>query len=1087
MRLGSYEDCVVIFFIWFLLAGSNNVTMIASLNLTALLVAFAIFAALFWVDPRGGGGVKEDGSTSLSLFAEDPTTKARQRATSTNAAIAHRSTSTPEASHTNTSANTVFHILPHSHCDAAYKKTFDEYYETEVRNVLNSMSVALERDKSRRFVWAETIYLTRWWKDPRTTDQQKKLFHELLILGRLEIVNGGWVMHDEGITRYDSQIHQMTEGHDRLKQMLFDHLRRPNVSVTTGWQIDPFGPSPFTVNLHDWAGMDFLVLNRMPSNVKDALKANQTLQFYWDTGQAKIFVHVMDTHYASPHGFDWEDMEHGDPIPITKENVRERSDIFMKVLSERLAYYRTPHVLIPMGGDFTFQNASMQFRNMERIFHYVTGHPDRYGNATFRYSTPKEYQNAVMDGFLKSKQQSIPVIHGGVEFQPLLAGYYFQLPNLKQMLRTCEVVLRTVEVRLCQTSLFRNAPWSHVSYWVEEARKARETMGLMQHHDAITATSYRFVIADYMQRLAATFRQMTRLLSEIERADDSKEDDSRSCHHSVAGKILGGGPYIHETVLVRDAQTARSVSVDKILSPQMGFDGITLLVLNSLSQSTTSLVHFVCTRDDVAISRVREDGSLEPVQSQATPLDQEMEAANLGLFLITFEASVPGLWKARYNVQVCDLTWNTFQDPVHIPTLECSHKALPFDSIQLGQNGLTSERLKIGFNKSTLEIDSMTSIRKDGTELTSSLDHDFILYYGGNDTIYEFATNLASSNPPPLFGSRPRRFVNGFQGPLFSQVTLEYTPWLSIRYRLPNTTSSQPESAIQATVLAGPLPPSVDLASRFRTGWSKTKWSVDENGFLPVEVSYNSSHGVGDWNSRPLVSRSWIAEIQGRRLTAFSVDPRAVVSKESGQMDVFWHRRNNFTPDYWKQGEDLSSVVSSIWLSLGQNTDEEEFQSRRLGTQLANDMVMLAIPEESKQQTKIHWDSHPPNTLESSLHSVTLRLSQVDPKVDPERQEAWIDVQIENLLTQSTKEVDLATAFMNSSKIFAQAATLHLLTYLTPVESRNGLRRRGSSDGCLLDTRDGGKSIILSVGARRICSVRIPVSPVREDHLKQQR
>ncbi len=958
---------------------------------------------------------------------------------------------------------TFFHIIPHSHCDAAYKKSFDEYYETEVRNVFQSILGALHNDKSRRFVWAETIYLTRWWKDPRTNLEQKKIFQELLIKGQIEIVNGGWVMHDEGITRYDSQIHQMTEGHDRLHQMLLDDLRCPNVTVVTGWQIDPFGPSPFSVNLHDWAGMDFLVLNRMPTNIKDAIKANKTLQFYWETEQAKILVNVMDTHYASPEGFDWEDLEHGESIPITKENLRERSDIFMNVLFERATHYRTQHVMVPMGGDFTYQNASLQFENMERIFKFVQDHPILYGTVTFRYSTPVEYRDAIMNAFSHTNQ-SIPVVYGGVEFQPLLAGYYFQLPNLKQMVRTCEVMQRVVEVRIYQ-ALNRDLPWRCIADWLEEARSTRETIALLQHHDAITATSYRFVVADYIQRLSSTFNQMARILSHMEGGQDTE----LSHPLTLVGEIIGGGPYLHESVLLRDAQSARSISITKVLSPQMGFDGTMLIVLNSLAQETTTLVHFVCTRADVAISLVHDDGSLEPILAQATPLDRELEVSNLGLYLISYVVTIPGLGKAHHRVQVCDLTWNTFQDPpAKISDVECAQKAQPIDATHLARIGLVSSNVQVSFNESTLELLSMKFQREDGTQIVSRLDHDFIIYYGGNDTIYQFATNVASSNPPPLYGSRRRRFICGFEGPLFSQVTLEYTPWLSIRYRLENFTSTKLEKALQATVFAGPLPPSVNLASRFRVGWPDTEWWVDENGFLPVRVSYNASHGVGDGNSRPLVSRSWIEEDRkGKRLTVFSVDPRAVISKRNGQMDVFWHRRNNFSLDWWKQGEDRSSIVSSVWLSLGGNTEHEELMSRQLATQLSNDVVVMSMPTINK-----HNASFGNNILQPSLHSVTLRVSQVDPGIDSHREEVWIDLQIENLSRVSTEQVDLVAMFTNSTKVFLPAAMLCSLTYLKSDSV-------GLHAGCTLDALNGGRLLLLSVAPRMLCSLRIPVAPVR--------
>jgi hypothetical protein len=362
--------------------------------------------------------------------------------------------------------------------------------------------------------------------------------------------------------------------------------------------------------------------------------------------------------------------------------------------------------------------------------------------------------------------------------------------------------------------------------------------------------------------------------------------------------------------------------------------------------------------------------------------------------------------------------------------------------------------------------------------LSSRVDNDFILYYGGNDTIYEFTTNVESSDPPPLYGSRRRRFISGFQGPLFSQVTLEYTPWLSVRYRLENTIDVAPENSLQVTVFAGPLPQSVNLASRFRLGWPNTEWFVDENGFLPVRVSYNSSHGVGDGNTRPLVSRSWVQNDQGQRLTVSTVDPRGVVSKREGEIDVFWHRRNNGTTDWWKQGDDRSSIVSSIWLSLTPSNDSDELHLRRQATQRSNDAILLAIdPQTNKFNSKtIHPRPQTVNELSQSLHTVTLRISQLDPELKKSREEAWMDVQIENLSGNSSERVDLLTFLTNSTNVILPEATLNSLTYLQPDIA-------DISSGCSLDVADGGLSIFLSILPRSICSVRIPMAPISHEEV----
>lgn len=110
----------------------------------------------------------------------------------------------------------VVHVLPHSHCDPGYKKTVESYYRTEVRHILDSVVDALQQRQDRRFVWAEGVFLERWWVDrPGDEEHQrrKEAFARLVQEGRIEVVNGGFVMHDDAITLYDSQIRQTTLGH----------------------------------------------------------------------------------------------------------------------------------------------------------------------------------------------------------------------------------------------------------------------------------------------------------------------------------------------------------------------------------------------------------------------------------------------------------------------------------------------------------------------------------------------------------------------------------------------------------------------------------------------------------------------------------------------------------------------------------------------------------------------------------------------------------------------------------------------------------------------------------------------------------
>lgn len=61
--------------------------------------------------------------------------------------------------------------MPHSHDDAGWVKTIDEYYSgttvnrqhASVRNILDSVVSQLEADPSRKFTYVEMVYFSRWY------------------------------------------------------------------------------------------------------------------------------------------------------------------------------------------------------------------------------------------------------------------------------------------------------------------------------------------------------------------------------------------------------------------------------------------------------------------------------------------------------------------------------------------------------------------------------------------------------------------------------------------------------------------------------------------------------------------------------------------------------------------------------------------------------------------------------------------------------------------------------------------------------------------------------------------------------------
>lgn len=109
-------------------------------------------------------------------------------------------------------------VMPHSHNDPGWIKTFEEYYQKNTKQILDNMVVKLGEYSDMKFIWAEISFLAMWWAEQNIEVQNK--VKALLKNGQLEIVTGGWVMNDEANTFYYAMIEQHVLGHEWLKMNL---------------------------------------------------------------------------------------------------------------------------------------------------------------------------------------------------------------------------------------------------------------------------------------------------------------------------------------------------------------------------------------------------------------------------------------------------------------------------------------------------------------------------------------------------------------------------------------------------------------------------------------------------------------------------------------------------------------------------------------------------------------------------------------------------------------------------------------------------------------------------------------------------
>jgi len=141
----------------------------------------------------------------------------------------------------------------------------------------------------------ETAYLHQWWQ--QQPDSIRDKVRGLLESGQLEIISGGWSMHDEAVTHYHSIIDQFSWGfkwiatnfyHKKfnlkrkfriLDDMFGTTCARPHI----GWQVDPFGHARETASLMAMMGFDGLFFARLDEADKNNRFDKKEMELIWQS------------------------------------------------------------------------------------------------------------------------------------------------------------------------------------------------------------------------------------------------------------------------------------------------------------------------------------------------------------------------------------------------------------------------------------------------------------------------------------------------------------------------------------------------------------------------------------------------------------------------------------------------------------------------------------------------------------------------------------------------------------------------------------------------------------------------------------
>ena len=385
------------------------------------------------------------------------------------------------------------HVVPHSHNDPGWIKTYHTYYSTQTRHILDTVVAALTEDPRRTFIWAEISYFSLWWDD--ATQQQKEQAKKLVAEKRLDFVTGGWVMNDEASVTARATRWHLQEGREWLQNTF-------GITPQYSWAIDPFGHSAGQAQVLKELGYKGMLIQRVHYAVKKQLAQKQQLEFQWQTPAGEIFTHMMPFYsYDGPHTcgpdpsvccqFDFARINggysgcpwHKTAVPITTANVAERSKLWLGQVYKKAMLYKGKDVLIPIGDDFRYQTmdeAHKQFENYQKMFDWIGVH---LPSVKVSFSTLTRYFDSVRHTPVQRLQGSFFPYSDRV--QDYWTGYFNSRIFYKGYDRLLESLIAAVESK-CP---------------VVDIHLQKRALGIFQHHDGITGTAKSHVVQDYYQTM----------------------------------------------------------------------------------------------------------------------------------------------------------------------------------------------------------------------------------------------------------------------------------------------------------------------------------------------------------------------------------------------------------------------------------------------------------------------------------------------------------------------------------------------------------------------------------------------------------
>lgn len=826
------------------------------------------------------------------------------------------------------------HLVPHSHCDAGWLLSAQQYFDEwphmppahtgsggSVHKILDAVTKALAADATLRFVWAETIWLSKWW--PLQDSATRATFQRLVDAGQIEFVGGGWVQNDETMTTFQDVIDQTTTGHEFLRRTF-------NATVKHGWNIDMFsGYSNAVTSL--WALMGYeAMLLRYEGNatMRAEWQKSQSFEFLWQassslpTNQSGIFAHIVDGNYGDllGQGFNWECGNPGDcknNPPVTPSNLEDRAEALASFLRQRASYFRGPALML-FGSDFHWHNAPVMFGNMSLLMTHINANPTQYG-ITLRYSTFQDYLDAK-----HAAVSSFPVMpyidfelgwpHHLSEYNASALTYqtgtHTSWATYKQLIRATDGIAGIAEQALAFATAKLGGHRIDVSDGLAVIRQAR---ALVQHHDSVPGTMRTSASCDvsfYIGDADVKADYEAHLYNATDRAQRIAEVSvsSLACPVSEAQAPPVLTAVNSTRPMVLKAGEARAFAVYSALSWTRRQPVLVPVVLPAGSSgiNITDLT----------------SGAALPAQLRTDPVSK----ATVAMFSPESQSALPAAGLRVFSIVATDEAQQDVRDhPVGAGSSDIT---------------ITNGVLRATFSGTT---GWLTMINNTASGVALPIMQELVAYVngtGGAYILYEQGPAQPQAPPSHIVVAR---------GPVFEEVCQVYDPAASNANSVCFRLFAGDTSYVDVTHDIGPIALKREVVTRLTTDIdaASTLFTEDTGWEMRPRV-YNASASIPA-NYHALVYSAYLRGLRPEQpggppvqLTTITPHTTGVASLSNGQMEVMLLRRLNSSDSQgpWPLNDD-GHLVASLWL-VADTVEASEKGRHNLIQRLNNPPLVLA-------------------------------------------------------------------------------------------------------------------------------------------------